>query len=51
MISTHQVTETCPPRELPVVIPETSQQPYAIIWMNGLEVQLFEDEDGEFFTA
>jgi len=51
MLSTHQAPETRPPAHQPVTEPEQSQQPYAIIWMNGMEVLLFENEDGDFFTA
>jgi len=52
MISTHQTTEACPPKQSHLTKQEGPQdQPYAIIWRNGVELQLFENEDGDFFTA
>jgi len=30
---------------------DRTEQPYAIIWMHGKEIKLFEDARGNYFTA
>lgn len=51
MISTDQVTDRNPHGHNEIPEQESPEQPYATLWLAGKEVHLFEDEDGEFFTA
>ena len=51
MMKTHPVAETEPAHPTEERTANSGEQPYAIVWMNGKEIELYEDEDGEFFTA